>query len=197
MTSDPFVEVANDFKTVCRQQPCCVSDGCLTVWWPWDRSCFSVSRSQLWCTCTDLTFWMVAGWTGSGSGGCCPWWYFWPSCDIGWCRCPGGQVVSPWWCVAVVDGAVAVAGGDTANTFQLCICKSLWGVKATSQIYSASTLSVWVDHFQFVREVNAEELSTFSTTVPSMWIGVWSLCCFLKSTIISIVLLTLIVRLLS
>ena len=26
-----FFEVANDFKSVCRQQPQCVSDGCLTV----------------------------------------------------------------------------------------------------------------------------------------------------------------------
>jgi hypothetical protein len=26
---------------------------------------------------------MLVGWTGSGSGGCCPWWSFWPSCDIG------------------------------------------------------------------------------------------------------------------
>ena len=36
---------------------------------------------------------MIAGWTGSGSCGCCPW-SFWPSCDIWWCRCPGGiQVI--------------------------------------------------------------------------------------------------------
>ena len=89
MTSDPFTKVANDFKSVCWQQPLNVSDGCLTVWWPWDRSCFSVSRLQLWCTCTDLAFWMVAVWTGSGSGGCCPWW----SCHIRCCKCPGGQLV--------------------------------------------------------------------------------------------------------
>lgn len=85
--------------TVCWQQPLNVSGGCLTVWWPWDRSCFSVSRSQLWCTCTDLAFWMIAGWTGSGSGGWCPWWSLWPSCNNGWCRCPGGQVVCSRWCV--------------------------------------------------------------------------------------------------
>ena len=72
-----------------------VSEGFLTVWWPWDRSCFSVSLSLLWCTCTDLAFWMIAGRPGSGSGGCCPWWSLWPSCDIRWCRCPGGQVVCP------------------------------------------------------------------------------------------------------
>ena len=32
-------------------------------------------------------------------GGCCPWWSLWPSCDIGWCRCPRGQVVCFRWCV--------------------------------------------------------------------------------------------------
>ena len=80
----------------CRLQPLWVRDCCLAVWWPWERSCFSISRSEF-CTCTDLAFWMVAGWTGSGLGGCCPWWPFWPSCDI--CRCPGGQVVCPRWCV--------------------------------------------------------------------------------------------------
>ena len=26
------------------------------IWWPWDRSCISVSRSQPLCTCTDLAF---------------------------------------------------------------------------------------------------------------------------------------------
>ena len=31
VTSDPFIKVANDFKSVCRQQPLCVSDACLTV----------------------------------------------------------------------------------------------------------------------------------------------------------------------
>ena len=43
-------------ESVCWQQPLNVSGGCLTVWWPWDRSCFSVSRSLLWCTCTDFSF---------------------------------------------------------------------------------------------------------------------------------------------
>jgi hypothetical protein len=28
VTSDPFIKVASDFKSVCRQQPLCVSDGC-------------------------------------------------------------------------------------------------------------------------------------------------------------------------
>ena len=79
---NPFIKVANDFKSVWRQQPLYVSDDCLTVWWPWDRSCFSVSRTKIWCM----------GWTGSGSGGCCPWWSFCHSCDIRCCRCPGGQV---------------------------------------------------------------------------------------------------------
>jgi hypothetical protein len=49
------------------------SDGYLTVWWPWVRCCLSVSRFQLWCTCTDLAFLMVAGWTGRSSGDWCPW----------------------------------------------------------------------------------------------------------------------------
>jgi hypothetical protein len=28
VTGDPFIEVASDFKSVCRQQPLCVSDAC-------------------------------------------------------------------------------------------------------------------------------------------------------------------------
>ena len=136
VTSNPFIKVANDFESVCRQKPLCVSDGCLTVWWPWDRSCFSVSLSQLWCTCTDLAFWMIAGWTGSG---CCPWWSFWPSCDIGRCRCPGGQVVCPQWCfvqTALPSGEPCGWGRCSCRTRQwysltgysrLCICKSLSG----------------------------------------------------------------------
>ena len=31
VTSDPFIKVASYFKSVCRQQPLSVSDGCLTV----------------------------------------------------------------------------------------------------------------------------------------------------------------------
>jgi hypothetical protein len=31
VTSVPFIKVANDFKSVCRQQPLCASDGYLTV----------------------------------------------------------------------------------------------------------------------------------------------------------------------
>ena len=34
VTSDPFIKVANDLKSLSRQQPHCVSDGCLTVCWP-------------------------------------------------------------------------------------------------------------------------------------------------------------------
>uniref|UniRef100_A0AAZ3Q1C2 WH1 domain-containing protein n=1 Tax=Oncorhynchus tshawytscha TaxID=74940 RepID=A0AAZ3Q1C2_ONCTS len=41
------------------------------------------------------------------------------------------------------------------------------------------------------------KLSTFSTAVPSMWIGACSLCCFLKSTISLFILLMLRERLLS
>jgi hypothetical protein len=41
------------------------------------------------------------------------------------------------------------------------------------------------------------KLFTFSTAVPSMWIGACSLCCFLKSKIGSFVLLTLRERLFS
>ena len=70
-------------ESQCRQQPFYVSDGYLTVWWPWDRSCFSVSRSHLWCICSDLSFWMIAGWTGRGSGGWCPRWSFpWSTCGL-------------------------------------------------------------------------------------------------------------------
>jgi hypothetical protein len=117
--------MTNDFKSVCRYA--CVSDGCLTVWWHWDRSCFSVSRSQLWCICTDLAILMAAGWTGSGSGGCCPWWSFWPSCDIGGCRCPGRQVVCPQWCVVQItppSGEPCSCGQCSCRTArsQLCIC---------------------------------------------------------------------------
>ena len=36
MASDPFIKVANDFESVCRQQPFRVSGDCLTVWWPFD-----------------------------------------------------------------------------------------------------------------------------------------------------------------
>jgi hypothetical protein len=106
------------FESVCWQQPLYVSNGCLTVWWPWDRSCFSVSRSQLWCTCTDLAFWMIAGGTGSGSGGCWPWWSLWPSCDIRCCRCPGGQVVCPRWRVVqtALPSGVALPGGVVSLT---------------------------------------------------------------------------------
>ena len=136
--------------TVCWQQPLNVIGGCLTVWWPWDRSCFSVSRSQLWCTCTDLAFWMIAGWTGSGSGGWCPWWSLWPSCNNGWCRCPGGQVVCPRWCVvqsSLPSGKPYGWGWSSCLTrrwysppgcSRLCICRSLWVLLVTSQISSAS-----------------------------------------------------------
>ena len=61
------------------------------------------------------------------------------------------------------------------------------------------TLSVWVDQFSWsvVCTLRILKLPTFSTTVPLMWIGGCYLCCFLKSTIISFVLLTLSVRLFS
>ena len=95
----------------------------------------SVSRSLLWCTCTDLAFWMIAGWTGSGSGGCCPWWSLWPSCDIGWCRCPGGQVVCPWRCVV----QTSLASGEPYG----CGRSKVWGFYCDF----FTTLSVWVDHF--------------------------------------------------
>ena len=135
---------------------------------------------------------MIAGWTGSGLCGCYPWWSFWPSCDIGCCRCPGGQVVCLWWCVGqthhplespVVEcGPVAVPGSDTArrdalNCASVKVCEGFR--------YAFTTLSVWVDHFSLsvmCTPMNLK-LSTFFTVVLSMWIGIGcSFCCFLKST---------------
>ena len=134
----------------CRQQPLWVSDCCLAVWWSWERSCFSVSRSQLWCTCTDLAFWMIAGWTASGSGGGCPWLSFWPSCDIRWRRYPEGQVVYPRWCVvqtSLPSGEPYGCGRGSCRTrrwysptgcSRLCSCKILWVFLVKSLISSAS-----------------------------------------------------------
>ena len=132
----------------CRQQPLWVNDCCLAVWWPWDRSCFSISRFQLWCTCTDLAFWMIAVWTVSGSGGYCPWWSFWPSCEIRCCRCHGGQVVCPWWWVLQTTPPSEEPCGWGRCSYQtrlwyspigcsrLCICKCLSGFWVTSHISS-------------------------------------------------------------
>ena len=168
VTSNYFIIKAARDESVCWQQPLNVSDGCLTVWWPWDRSYFSVSRSLLWCICTDLAFWMIAGWTGSGSGGCCPWWYFWPSCDIGWCRCPGGQVVCPRWCVvqnSPPSGEPYGCGWSSCRTrrysptgcSRLCICKSLSVFGDKPNFFGScaffTTLSVWVNHLKLMRRV--------------------------------------------
>ena len=134
VTTVPFIKVANDFKSVyCRQQHLCASDGYLTLWWPWDKSSLSVPALMhlYWpCLLDDR------GWTGSGSSGCCPSWSFWHSCDIGCCRCPGGQVV---WCIGQTtppSGEHCCCGLYNCRTrrwysptgcSQLCICKSLWG----------------------------------------------------------------------
>ena len=188
VTSDPFTKVANDFKSVCRQQPHCVSDGCLTVWLPWDRSYFSVSRSQLWCICSDLTFWRGAVWTGRGSGRCCPWLSVWPSCDIGCCSCHGGQVVCPQWCAvqtSLPSGEPCGWGRCSFRTrlwyspkgcSRLCICKSLSGFWVTRHISSASWgwsgAVVWVgEPFQFFCDVYAEELNFPPSPLLSLLCG--------------------------
>ena len=77
----------------------------------------------------------------------------------------------------VVGRAVAVPGGDTAQQDALC-CAFF------------TTLSVWVDQFSLSVMCTPRnlKLTTLSITVPSMWIGGCSLCCLLKSTIISFVL---------
>uniref|UniRef100_A0A8C7UPF1 Nitric oxide synthase n=1 Tax=Oncorhynchus mykiss TaxID=8022 RepID=A0A8C7UPF1_ONCMY len=100
----------------------------------------------------------------------------------------------------LVGGAVAVPGGDTARqdaldcaSVKVCVFGdkpnffSLLRLKRRCCAFF-TTLSVWVDHFSLSVMCTPRN---FSTTVPSMWIGGCSLCCFLKSTIISFVLLTL------
>jgi hypothetical protein len=135
-----MIKMASDFKSMYMGQP---SDGYLTVWWPWDRSCFLVSWSLLWCTCTDLAFWVIAG--GTGIGGYCPWWSFWPSCDIGCCRCPGGQIVCPQWRVGQTTPPSGVPCGCGRCSFrtrrwysptgcpQLCICKNCEGFRCQAK----------------------------------------------------------------
>jgi hypothetical protein len=120
VTSVPFIKVASDFKSVnIGSSLWCASDGYLTVWWPWDRSCFS----SLSVPALIHLYWphlLVVSplWTGSDSGSCCPWWSFWPSCDIGCCRCPGGQVVFPRWCD---DGQTAPPSGEPCGCGR-CSC---------------------------------------------------------------------------
>ena len=75
---------------VSGQSPAC--DDCLTVWWPGDRSCSSVSLLQLWTTCAVS----VPSWCCLGAYGL--WWSSLPSCGTGCCKCPGGQAVCPRWC---------------------------------------------------------------------------------------------------
>ena len=131
-------------------------------------------------------------------GGCCPWWSLWPSCDIGWYRCPGGQVVCPRWCVvqtSLPSGEHYGCGrsscrtrwwfvsafGDKPNFFSLLSLK-----RRCCAVFTM--LAVWVDQLSLSVMCTPRnlKLTTLSTTVPSMsmWIGGCSLCCFLKSTII-------------
>ena len=77
--------------------------------------------------------------------------------------------------------------GDKPNFF------SLLRLKRRCCAFS-TTLSVWVDRDVYARKI---KLYTFSTPVPLMWIRGCSLCCFLKSTIISFVFFILNVRLFS
>ena len=68
-----------------------------------------------------------------------------------------------------MGGAVAVPGSDTAREDALdyaSVKVCVFGGKPNF----FTTVCVG-GPFQFVRDVYAEELSTFSTTVPSMWIG--------------------------
>jgi hypothetical protein len=90
---------------------------------------------------------------------------------------------------AVVGGAVAVPGGDTARQDALNGA-SVRVLGAKPNLFSLLRLkvhhTVWEGvPFQIVRDVLRNlKLFTFSTAVLSMWIGACSLCCFLKSTII-------------
>ena len=100
---------------------------------------------------------------------------------------------------AVAGGAVAVPDGDTAqqdalNCASVKVCEGFRGQDKFLQPpeFAPSSHCVCVDQFR-----SSVNLSTFSTAVPSMWIGVCSLCCVLKSTISAFVLLTLSERLFS
>ena len=96
---------------------------------------------------------------------------------------------------AVAGGTVAIPGGDTArqdalNCASVKVCEGFRGQAKFLQ--PAEVLLRRLRHtvcvggpFQLVSDEYAEELeklSTFSTAVQSMWIGVCSLRCSLKST---------------
>ena len=112
---------------------------------------------------------------------------------------------------AVVGGTIAVPGGDTArqdalNCASVKVCEGFrWQAKFLQPPEVEEALLrlfhhiVWVDHFSLSVMCTPRNLKlfTFSTAVPSMWIVGCSLCSFLKSTIISFVLLTLSERLFS
>ena len=126
-------------------------------------------------------------WTGSGSGGCHPWWSFWPSCDIGCCRCPGGQVVCPrdalcrphhlLESLAVEGGAVAVLGGDTArqdalNCASVKVCEGFrWQAKFLQPrvyCYTAQSLDNKADEIRariaFQRDISDCNILYFTET---------------------------------
>ena len=86
---------------------------------------------------------------GSSSGGCCPWWSFCSSCDIGCCRCPGGQVG----CLRRCFVQTAPPSGEPCG-WGRCSCRTRRWYRLTG-----CRLSVWVDHFSL--SVHAEELKTF------------------------------------
>ena len=109
-----------------------------------------------------------------------------------------GRLHHPLESPVVAGGAVAVPRGDTAlqDTLSCASSKVCDGLRGQAKFRKPpeveEALLHPLDHticvggpFQIVSDVYAEELSAFSTAVPLMWIGAYSLCCFLKSRISS------------
>ena len=85
--------------------------------------------------------------TGSGSGGCCPWRSFCPSCDIGCSRCSGGQVVCPRWCVV----QTAQPFGEPCGCGRWCYCTRRWhSPTGCSQLCICRSLRVLGDKPNFL-----------------------------------------------
>ena len=119
-----------------------------------------------------------------------------------------GRPHHPGRALRIVGGAVAVPGGDTAQQDTLdCasvkVCECFWRQAKFIQPPEVEEALLRLLHhtvcvggpFQLIRDVYAEGLKTY---YPLHYCHVdrgCSLCCFLKSTIISFVLLTLSVRL--
>ena len=108
-----------------------------------------------------------------------------------------GRLHHPLESPAVVGGAVAVPGGDTAqqdalNCASVKVCE---GFRCQATFLQDLPLchSVCVGGtFQFVSDVYAEEaFHLLHSAVLSMWIGGCSLCCFPKSMLNSFILLML------